>query len=326
MIKKYFLCLGALTVFVLSGISISLASVALADNITSNRITPNLTDFLSHSTASEPELPRGVPFVVHLSYKNGSFLSTGPVDYSIKFDFGENFVVSDLRKGTFDNATLVTNDTVKFHSGPIVKGENKTGVILFSFENGLAEKKRSAAVTTNVTVQGLDKTVGEMGLTVRPVIENNTGTFATPTLFSNGTLFNTITGINFEPSIRTFVDNLSINTLRNGLVNLSLPQIASTFNVLQPERANLLIRSVPPIAPSNTTTATSSFVVNSSYVDLISSIVNLTNGILVLGEKTYTAISPCLSLGEIKFFEPSLCCRRIGVYVRVKNKELLKSF
>jgi hypothetical protein len=45
-------------------------------------------------------------------------------------------------------------------------------------------------------------------------------------------------------------------------------------------------------------------VVNSSYIDLISSIVNLTNGILELGEKAYTETVPCLSLGSIEPFEP----------------------
>lgn len=293
--------LSVLLLSFVTGISTMMPSAALADNLTSDNILGNLTEFRVDTSNSEPELPRGVPFTLHLSYKNGSFLSTGPIDYKIKFDFGEPFIISAFRKGTFDNATLIGDDTLNFHSRAITRGENKTGVILFSFNSsGLAEQHRVANVTTNVTVLGLPQTARNMGL----INENSTGTFANTSLFINRNLFNNITGIDFQPGIPNFVNNVSINTLRNGLVNLSLSQIAGTFHALSTDRANVLIRSVPPIAPSNTTTSTTTIEVNSSYIDLLGQIVNLTNGILKIGEEVYNETVPCISLESIEPIEP----------------------
>ena len=279
------------------------SSFATTENVTDLSVLFNNTR-LTSDEASEAQLPKGVPYVVHLSYQNGSFLSTGPVDYSINFDFGEPFIISALRKGTFENATLVGNSTVKFHGGPIAKGENKTGVLLFSFKDGLADKHRVANVTTNVTVHSLPETIRNRGLDTELIFSNSTGTFANASLFTNESVFTALTGTEPTPVISSFVNGLPVNSVRSGLSNLSLSEIAGTFNVLPASSANLLINSVPPIAPSATVSNSSSFLVNSSYIDLISSIVNLTNGILDLGQRAYTETTPCLSLGSIEFFEP----------------------
>lgn len=106
----------------------------------------------SQSGATKNQPTKGVPFIVHLKYVNGSIPATGKLNYTIRFSFNEPFKVSEVNKGTFNKAVVLNKTAVQFQSSSISKFQNKTGLVLFSFQNGLAEKHRIINLTHNVTL------------------------------------------------------------------------------------------------------------------------------------------------------------------------------
>ena len=301
-IMKYLLLFGygVLSAVITLGISIFSADTATAgSDFPLEGITTN-GSFLNNSDSSETELPRGVPFIANLVYEqNNSFLTSGAVDYFVKFDFNEAFQITDAIPGTFSSATII-NDTVKFHGGPISKGENKTGIIILNFKDGLAEKHRSGVVTTNVTVQGSEETIRGLALSKDSTDTNSSGTFATTSLFSNESLTSALIGARPQEFNPNLVNNIPIDVLESNLNNLTLSEISGTFNVLQPSRADDLIGSLPPLFPSNTISHTTSLEVNSSIAEFITVIVNLSNNILDTADRWYVQVTPCLSLQSLE--------------------------
>ena len=107
----------------------------------------------SQSRVIENQPKSGVPFILHLGYINGSIPTTGQLKYTVRFSFNEPFKILGVSKGTFDDAMVLNKTAVLFQSSSIFKLQNKTGLVLFSFHNGLAEKHRIVTTLThNVTL------------------------------------------------------------------------------------------------------------------------------------------------------------------------------
>jgi Mg-chelatase subunit ChlD len=109
---------------------------------------------------------KGTPTTVSLFYNDGQLATADNVEYKIKFDVpGQKFQISGYDKGTFDNVKKISNDTLVFNTSRILKNENKTGLVVFTFGNNSVKDKKLVAYS-DVTVNGTtQKTVIDPGLT-----------------------------------------------------------------------------------------------------------------------------------------------------------------
>ena len=134
------------------------------------------------SVTNQTVLSVGTPYFLHLAYSNCSFLTTGNVTYTAKFNSNQPFVIADVNKGNFDQARILNNHTVQFHGTPISKGDNKTGLATLLFPQGSDEKSRKATIDVNVKLDSLQSTSPtKVGLEVNPLFTNKTGTFVNST-------------------------------------------------------------------------------------------------------------------------------------------------
>jgi len=104
----------------------------------------------SGTIENQPEV--GVPFIIHLKYVNGTVPVASKLNYIVRFGYNEPFKISLVNKGTFDAAMVLNNTAAQFQSSSISKLQDKTGLVLFSFQNGLAEKHRILKLTHKVTL------------------------------------------------------------------------------------------------------------------------------------------------------------------------------
>ena len=99
----------------------------------------------------------GSPAAISLSYKDGELPSANNVTYKVKFKIpNEKFRILKFDKGTFDNVIQITNDTLIFNTAKILKNENKTGLVVFAFDNNLTRNPKLTLysdVTINRTTQ-----------------------------------------------------------------------------------------------------------------------------------------------------------------------------
>jgi hypothetical protein len=181
-----------------------------------------------------------------LVYGNGSFLTTGNTTYTVKFDLGEPFLFSEIQKGDFDYATILNNDTVQFQSTPLSKGQNKTGVIIFLFEDGLAEKSRKVNLEYNLTVDSIKVSQPAKDIVTEQDLQlmtNQSGTFANnASLFTNTTQFTTLFGVDPEPEVQDLINDLPFDTLSNNLNNLTSAQLAGVIDAVQPDLREKIVK------------------------------------------------------------------------------------
>jgi hypothetical protein len=122
-------------------------SIGRSNNYTS-------VDILSRSAeldnaSNEPIL--GVPYPITLS-SNGT--NGTNIEYKVRLSFlGEDnkYNISSVDKGAFDSYNILSQDTVVFYTRELLENESKTGIVVFQFENGSAEKHRQLKISANVT-------------------------------------------------------------------------------------------------------------------------------------------------------------------------------
>ena len=108
---------------------------------------------------------QGTPTTISLFYNDGELPTANNVEYKIKFDIsGGKFRISEYDKGTFDDVKQISNDTLLFSTARILKNENKTGLVVFTFDNN-SLKDRKLVAYSDVTVNGTtEKTVIDPGI------------------------------------------------------------------------------------------------------------------------------------------------------------------
>ena len=101
------------------------------------------------STSKEPIL--GVPYPITLS-NNGT---TGyDIEYRLNLSFvGEDnkYNISSIDKGSFDSYNVLDKNTVVFYTRTLAENQNRSGLVVFQFEDGLGEKHRQLTVDANLT-------------------------------------------------------------------------------------------------------------------------------------------------------------------------------
>jgi hypothetical protein len=280
-----------------------------AANISTNTTAP-IGLIINQSSISQKEVSRGVPYIIQLSYSNGSFVTTGNTTYTAKFRFNEPFLIADVNKGTFNNAGIVANDTVRFQSTPISKGENKTGVVTFLFEDGLAEKDRVADVDVNLTLDSLsDIDTDRIAIEGEsPLFSNQSGTFANDTsIFTNATTFKEVFGESPQTVAPDLVKRAPLNALTNSLDNLTSAQLAGVINTISPANREEILQAAPPLSPPEPINTNFSFgPINSSVViidaaiDIAAKVPGIANETNVVVHTTYSTWTPCIALESLE--------------------------
>ena len=284
------------------------SSSDLNNNYTSNYTSS--TVILNQSSISDAEIGRGVPISLSLVYGNGSFLTTGNITYTVKFDFSEPFLFSEIQKGDFDYAKILSNDTVRFQSTPLSKGQNKTGVVVFLFEDGLAEKSRKVNLEYDLTVDSIKGTQPAEGIVTRQdsqLMTNRSGTFANnASLFTNTTQFMSLFGVSPERIAQDLIGNIPFDTLSNNLNNLTSSQLAGVINTVQPDLREKIVKAAPPLSPPvSLTLHNQSGLLNSSVlsyglvIDLIKVIPGIVNETSMVVYQVYTTWTPCIAFDSI---------------------------
>jgi hypothetical protein len=282
------------------------------DNSTGSNVNATSAELVvNQSGVSQSEISKGVPFLIHLSYDNGSFLTTGNITYRVKFNFSEPFFFSGVDKGSFDNALIINNDTIQFGSTPLSKGQNKTGIVTFLFNDGLAEKSRKVSLDANLTLESIENTVSNITEFKEelPLFTNGSGTFANSTsLFSNKTTFATVFGENPQPIAPDLIKSISLNTLTSNLNNFTSAELAGVINTIPTNSSKkVLLEGAPPISPPTTfTNHTRIGPINSSFftIDVVIKALQIVPGLISNFSSaihtTYTTWTPCISFDSME--------------------------
>lgn len=252
---------------------------------------------------TESEAVTGVPFIITLEYKNGSYVTSGDVTYRADFNFsGSEFLISDVNSGSFANYTMINETAIEFTGPPLSKGQNHTAVVVFTFEDGgLAETKRNGTLNVNVTSEPIAQILERPGIS----FSNQSGTFlASPLVLTNSTTY-------YEafreplapvPLVSSLISGLSVSP---GLVtpllsNATSMEIADLLNAFpQSERADL-VSQIPPISPSEPISSNASIPFDSSITGVLLAVVDLGPKVLKTAYDVYLKAVPCIQLDELK--------------------------
>jgi len=100
----------------------------------------------------------GSPAAISLSYNDGELPSADNVAYKVKFKIpNEKFRILEFDKGTFDNVNQISNDTLIFNAAKILKNENKTGLVVFEFDNSLTKNPKLTLIQMLRLIEPLRK-------------------------------------------------------------------------------------------------------------------------------------------------------------------------
>jgi hypothetical protein len=102
----------------------------------------------------------GSPAAISLFYNDGELPSANNVAYKVKFEIpNEKFRILKFDKGTFDSVDQVSNDTLIFNTTKILKNENKTGLVIFAFDNNLTRNPKLTLYSDVMVNRTTQKTV-----------------------------------------------------------------------------------------------------------------------------------------------------------------------
>ncbi len=109
----------------------------------------------------EQEPIAGFPYQITLIAKEGNFDN---VEYKIKFDFEEDFEITKIISGSFNNSTMIDPDTVVFKANKMLPKEERNGVVGIFFKDS-TKTDRKGTFAIDVTANGMTK-----GMVVDPGI------------------------------------------------------------------------------------------------------------------------------------------------------------
>lgn len=331
------IAISAISIFLVSLLIVncipfsSTQSSVLRGNNTSFGVNASSPVLVLNQSITDTEFSRGVPVILSLSYGNGSFLTSGNVSYTVKFDFGEPFIFSDIKKGNFSDATILSNDTVRFQSTPLSKGENKTGVVTFLFDDGLAEKSRKVNLEYDLTVDSIQSTRPDTKL---PLITNDSGTFANDaSIFTNTSQFTSLFGEEPEPIAQDLINDIPVSTITDNLDNLTSGELAGIINTVRPAIRDEIIMAAPPLSPPvSITVHNQSGPLNSSVLsyglvmDLLKVIPGVVNETSMVVYQVYSTWTPCVSFDSIRPSETTTSNTGSLVQYKVKINNCAKIF